>query len=851
MQTTRLAARSLWTHKRRLVGAFVAVFLGVAFLASTLIVGDTLAASIDHLVVQTFSGTDLSVRNATAVSKSPGTPRGGIDGALLARVAAVPGVAAAEPVIQGTGQLLDRTGAVIPVQGPPDAGNWITVPALNPYRIVAGRPPRPTHGGYPEVVVDRQVANQAHLQIGDATGLLVPERIEVRIVGIATFGSADVYGDGSYVAFTLADAQRYFAQSPHTITSIAVQASPGVSPDALQAAIRAVLPRGVEAVTGQTLVQESISTTDRKFIKVFRTFLVSFAIIALIVSIFSIYNTLAMIAAQTARESALLRLIGASRRQILAMVVMEGIAVALMASLVGLGGGLGLAALLGQAFRSGFGIPITGLIVTPAAGLIAVAAGVAATLLASLVPAIGGSRIPPIAALRAATADTTNISATATNVGCLLVIGGAILVVAGATLAGAGAALLLVGLGAPATLAGILTLGPALARPVSALLGAPGATLRGVPGRLARGNAMREPRRTARAATALMLGVAVVTLFTVLAASLRAGQDRSIANSLTADLVISSGSDLFGGYSPRLAATLQTLPQVAAATGIGSGTVLIDGSRARISVADPSRLPRFLRLNVPSGSLPTLRADQLAVSTAAAQSNQWHIGTGVWVTYDDGTTHRFTIGAIYRYDPTLQDSLMPATAWTAHTTQATDYLTLIKLEPGIGLAAAKTAIARAALPFGRPAVQTVPEYIRSQGASLTTLLDLAYGMLAFAILIALLGIGNTLSLSMYERTRELGLLRAVGATRAQVRTMVRYESLIVALFGTLSGVIFGLCSGWGLVEAIGKYGPSQFAVPAVQLAVIVVAGGVAGVLAAVRPASRAARLNVLQAVAYE
>jgi putative ABC transport system permease protein len=850
MQTTRLAARSLWTHKRRLVGAFIAVILGVAFLAGTLIVSDTLAASIDHLFVQAFSGTDVSVRNANAVSKSSGTPRGGIDVALLLRVAAVPGVAA-EPVIQGTGQLLDRTGRVISVQGPQDAGNWIALPALNPFHIVAGHAPRPTHRGYPEVVVDRQVANQGHLHVGDTTGLLVPQRIEVRIVGIATFGSADAYGDGSYTAFTLADAQRYIAQSPHTITSIAVQARPGFSPDALRAAIQAVLPRGIEAVTGQTLVQESISNTGRKFITLFRTFLVSFAVIALIVSIFSIYNTFAILAAQNARASALLRLVGASRRQVLAMVVMEGIAVALIASLAGLGVGLGLAALLGQVFRSGFGIPITGLVVAPAASPIAVAAGVGATLLAGLVPAIRGSRIPPLAALRAATSDTTDISATATNAGCLLVIGGTILVVAGATLAGQGAALLLVGLGALATLIGLVTLGPALARPVSALLGVPGTKLRGAPGRLARGNAMREPRRTARAGTALMLGVAVVTLFTVLAASLRAGQDSSISQSLTTNLVVSSGSDQFGGYSPRLPATLARLPQVAETTGFGTGTVLIDGSRARISVADPSRIPRFLRLNVRSGSLPTLRTDQLAVSTAAAQSNHWHIGTGVSVTYDDGTTQRFTIHAIYGYDPTLLDYLMPAAAWTAHTTQATDYLTLVKLKPGVGLAAAKTAIARAALPFGMPAVQTVPEYIGSQGASLTTLLDVAYGMLAVAIVIALLGIGNTLSLSMYERTRELGLLRAVGATRAQVRTMVRWESLIVALFGTLSGMILGLFSGWGLVEAIGKYGPSQFAVPTVQLAIIVVVGGVAGVLAAIRPANRAARLNVLRAVAYE
>jgi putative ABC transport system permease protein len=297
------------------------------------------------------------------------------------------------------------------------------------------------------------------------------------------------------------------------------------------------------------------------------------------------------------------------------------------------------------------------------------------------------------------------------------------------------------------------------------------------------------------------------------------------------------------------------LPQVARVAGIGSGTVLLDGSSARLSVVQPDRLSHLLRLSVTEGSLVGLHGNELAVSTSTAQKNHWLIGASVRVTYADGTASRFRIGALFQSDTTVGDYLMPAAAWTAHNAQATDSLILIKVQPGIGLTQAGAAIDRATRPYGAPSVETRQSYINAQGGYLTTLLDVAYGMLAFAITIALLGIGNTLSLSIYERTRELGLMRAVGASREQLRALVRWESLIVSLFGTLGGLAIGLFVGWGLALALARSGgegvAGQVTVPILQVVLIVAVGAVAGLLAAIRPARRAARLDVLQAVAYE
>jgi putative ABC transport system permease protein len=397
-----------------------------------------------------------------------------------------------------------------------------------------------------------------------------------------------------------------------------------------------------------------------------------------------------------------------------------------------------------------------------------------------------------------------------------------------------------------------VVLGPVAARPASRLIGAPLRRLRGVTGALASQNAMRNPRRTAGAAVALMIGVAVVTLFTVFTASIQATIKQTAASSFGGDLAITSSGFTGGRLDPRLADAVGRLPEVRQATGLGSGRALVAGARQELTIVDPARLAGLLDLRVTAGSIDGLTGARLAVAKGVADDHGWRLGQAVPVRFADGATERFTVGAIYDgQNAVVGDYLLPRAEWTPHATGDADSTVMIALRPGTDLAAGRAAVERVAAGYGRPDVQDRVQYADSLSSVIDPALTIVYVMLALAILIALIGIANTLSLSIHERTRELGLLRAVGETRGQVRSMVRWESVIVALFGTLGGLGLGVFLGWALVPAAAFGGTSVFAAPLAQLGIILLVGAVAGVLAGLRPARRAARLNVLAAIASE
>jgi putative ABC transport system permease protein len=375
------------------------------------------------------------------------------------------------------------------------------------------------------------------------------------------------------------------------------------------------------------------------------------------------------------------------------------------------------------------------------------------------------------------------------------------------------------------------------------------AAWRGITGTLARDNAIRQPRRTAGTAAALLVGVAVVSLFTVVASSVKASLADGVKKSVAGDLIVGATSFGGGGLSPQLAADLTRLPQVQTATGIGTGAALLEGHSRTLSIAEPSQLGSLVDLHVVAGSTADLGAAGLAVSKPSADSHHWRLGSEVAVVYPDGATGRLHVAAIYTNRTLVKDLLIAPAAFGPHAAQAIDAEILVKLRPGTDLPTAKAAVEQAATGYGRPAVQTRQEYQKTATNGVNTALGLVYVMLALAIIIALLGIANTLSLAVHERTRELGLLRAVGQTRAQTRAMVRWEAVIVAVFGTIGGLACGLLLGWALVRTASGDTMSTFAAPAGQLVAIVVIGGLAGVLAAIRPARRAARLDVLQALA--
>ncbi|MER5427760.1 ABC transporter permease [Streptomyces sp. NPDC002588] len=848
----RLSLSSLRAHKRRFAGTFLAVFLGVAFLAGTLVMGDTLRASFDSMFGSAAAGTDAVVRGADAIT-TPGESQGvrrPVDTSLVSGIEAVPGVAAAAPDIQGAGQLIGSDGKPIGGQGPPTlAGNWITDARLNPYRLAEGRVP--ARSG--EVVVNRGTADKGGLKLGDTTVLRTPDPVRVTIVGLATFGGEDGMAQVTYTGMTRADAEKYLTARPGQAASIVVRADPGISQSALVDRLTPVLPKGVEAITGQEAAQENTDMIASQFLTVFTTFLLVFSGVALLVATFSIHNTFAIVVAQRTRENALLRALGASRRQVTAATLAEASAVAVTASAAGLAGGVGIAAGLQALFPAiGFPFPEGDLVISGLSLALPLAVGVLVCLGSALLPAVRAGRTAPLAALRETAVDTSGASR------LRAVIGGGLISLAVATaLTGVlvSPSVWLAGLGAVLALAAFVVLGPVAADTSVRVLGGPLDRLRGITGGLARRNALRSPKRTAATASALMIGVAVVSLFTVFGASLKATMDQTVSRSFAGDVAVSTPSFGAGGsgLSPRLAPAIGALPEVDTAVGLGRGVAEVDGRGRALTVTDPTALARTFDLGAVQGDLRGLGTDGIAITRQEA--GRLHLTTGdrAQLTFTDGQKKAFTVRAVYGRSELAGDYVITRAAWAPHRTQDADTLIAVSFKKGVSTDAGRAAVEKAAAHYGNPEVQTRDEYAQSSAGGIDMMLTLVYALLALAVLIALLGIANTLTLAIHERTRELGLLRAVGQTRSQLRAMVRWESVLVAGFGTAGGLALGAFLGWVLVRASDGASDSAFAfaVPPVQLAVVALVGVAAGALAALRPARSAARMDVLRAIATE
>ena len=839
---SKLTFFSLWSRRRRLVGTGLAVVIGVAFLTGTLVLGDTLSANFDRLFSQVSAGTSVVVRNSSAIAsqRTLDDDRGVLDASLVPKIRAVDGVADAAGEVSGYGSLLGHDGSPVGGNGPPRlAGSWVADPQLNPYRLVAGHAPRSAD----EVVVNRGAAKAGDLQLGDRTTVLTPQPVPVKIVGIATFGDADGFGQATFTGFTLSAAQREIIRRPGAVSTIVVRAQSGVSDDVLRDRIRSVLPHGVEAITGHQLTQERIDDISSTFLDLLRTFLVVFAGIALIVATLSINNTFTITVAQRTRELALLRALGASRRQVRGSVAVEALSIGAAAAAIGVAAGLGVAGLLKGMFDAfGFALPAGGLAVHPSALAIGFAAGVVATFVAAQLPARRASAVAPLAALQRASAEAREFGRRRVLSGVGLLGAGA----AGATYAMVTGGLAAAGLGGFALVVGALLVAPILIAPAARTVGGLLRRLRGAPGLLAEQNARRNPRRSAATATALVVGVAVVSLFTLFTASLSATLDDQVRSGMTADLVVSAPSFGGGRLSPRLVDQLGALPQVRTAVGLGGGPVKVDGKTTTVVATEPGALGAVMRVDVEEGSLQRLGNRAIAVSRHQADDEHWRLGTPVSLTFAGGRQVAVTVGAVYADSDLLSDIVVPSALWDSQTLQPTESAVLINTAPGQSTAAARRAIAPLA-DRNSGDLQSLSQYASASTGPLDTLLNIVYVMLALAILIALLGIANTLSLAVYERRAELGLLRAVGEARRQVRSMLRLESLILATFGTALGLVVGGALGWVMFTTVS--GDGVFAVPATQLVVIGVLGSAAGVLAALRPARRAARLPVLDSIA--
>jgi putative ABC transport system permease protein len=838
-----LITSSLRADVRRLVSTALAICLGVALLAGTLVFADTLRSNFDELFQESLGQADAVVRSSNTLTTDGEFAQDLIPASLGDDIASIDGVASVVPQIEGFGQLTGSDGEKVGGFGPPtEAGNWIEDPELNPFELAEGRAPVAPD----EVVVNRGAAEDGDLHVGDVTTVTTPEPVTVTIVGVATFGGEDGLGPTTFTAFSLEGAEQHVTGRPGEVTSLLVRSDGGAEDDLVDR-IAAELPDGVEVISGAELVDETNEQISDDFLGFLTSFLLVFAGVALLVATCSISNTFTILTAQRQRSAALLRTIGADRRQVLLANIGEALLVGIGSSLVGLAAGVGLAQGLFALFHAfGFPLPSGGLTLTTTALVVAPLVGIVATLFASLAPAVRASRVPPLAALRDVAADRVRGTVRRAVIGSVLLAGGVVVLVTGASSGTLGAA----GLGALLTIVGVVVLGPVVARPAASLLGAPVAASRGVAGVLARRNAVRSPRRTAATASALMIGIGVVTLFTVFAASLKSSIDDDVAAVVKGDLVIASSQFGGGGLSPGLADAVADAPGVSDAVGLGVGPVSIDNETHQVTVTDPAATEGLLEPKPVEGRIADLADDEVAVVRTVVEDEDWDVGTTLDVRFTDGETQQLTIGAVYEPTSRLQDLIVPAATWADHQVQSVDNLVIIGVDDGADVEAVRATVEDVAAPFAPPDVSTTQEFVDDSTAVINSFLGLVYAMLVLTIVIALMGIATTLSLSIHERVRELGLVRAVGASRAQIRSMVRWESVVIAVLGAILGVLVGVLLGWGLVTAAGQRAlVISVDVPVGQLALVVAVGGLAGVLAAWRPARRASRLDVIDALA--
>ena len=840
----RTTLKHLAARKLRLLTTSLAVLLGVAFMAGTLVLTDTISQTFDNLFTSADAGTDVMVRReATSDDSDTGAQRGRLDDSLTDTIAGIDGVAAAEGHVQAYAQLLDKSGTPLgnPENGAPTFGwSWINDNGLNPFAIDQGRPPRDDS----EIVIDKATATAAGYQLGDTAGVLTQSgRQTATIVGTSTFAGADSAGGAQVTMFTLEASEKYLT-APGMIDAVKVAADDGVSAETLAERIDRVLPRGTEAITGDQLTSED-QTAVKDSMSFFYVFLTVFALIALLVGSFIIYNTFSILVAQRTKEMALLRALGASRRQVLASVLLEATFVGLIASAVGILGGIGVALGL-KALLDAIGIdmPSGPLVVSTRTILIAAGAGLGVSIASAVLPARRAARVEPIAAMRDEVATPEN--------GRRRLIGGIALTAVGAAVTARGltgeANIALVGLGSLIAFVGVVALGPAVARPISWLLGAPLARWRGAAGLLARENAMRHPKRTAATSAALMIGVSLVVLIAIMASSMKASINDAVESALPGDIVIDSGAFGQGGLSTDLATRLSELPEIGAVSGIRMASAQIGGSAAQLYAGDVGAMPQLVDLHVASGSLDQLGADGIAVSQTVADEAGWTLGEAVPVRFAETGTQQLRVAAVYTETQIVGDYFVDLAAYESNIADQFDQKVLIDFADGVDAERGRSAITAISDDYPLGEVQDLAQVKAAKAEQIDMLVNLVYALLSLAVLIALLGIANTLALSIFERTRETGLLRAVGMTRGQLKATIRYESVIIALLGTTLGLGLGLAFSWAFVTALRAEGLDVLSVPIAQLAAVVVIAAFAGVVAAVVPARRAARLDVLTAI---
>jgi putative ABC transport system permease protein len=852
----RVALRGLATRRLRAVLTAVAIVLGVALVAGTYVLTDSITGAFSSIFQTVYRGTDATITGRSAIDTSSNGGVGGSAGSapsfpesLLARVKRLPEVRAALGGVSGSPQLIEN-GKAVSFGGAPNLGFSVdpSQAQFNSLTLVRGSWPGPS-----QVVVDSNTAAKKHLRAGDTIGIQADGPvIPMRISGLVKFGSAASLGGATLAGFQLATAQRLFGKVGK-LDDIRVSARPGVSPARLVDQIRPILPGHTQVRTGSQEARQAASATTG-FLSFLKTILLVFAGISLFVGSFVIANSLSITIAQRTREFATLRTLGATRRQVLRAILIESLAIGIVASVVGLLVGLALAQGLFALFNAvGLTLPNSGTVVKPRTIVVAILVGIVVTVLASLRPALRATRVEPIAAVReGATLPEgrfakyrTAGSATAAALGFAALLLGLFVV------HGTGGVLALMGAGTVLVFIGVALLSARIVPMLATWLGWPATKIAGAIGRLARDNARRNPQRTASTASALMIGLALVTLLSILSAGIIGNFKGAVNDLFTGDYAITATNN----FSPVPVSAGQAAARAGGAIALGNvraGQGRVFDQNEQLTAVDPG-VARVIALKWTHGSQSVISAlgpTGAFTTDSYASAHHLAIGSPVAVTTPTGTVARLTIKGIFKppnggspFGPVT----MSAARWDQLYPQPQNLFTFVKMSGG-ETRANQAALERALSQFPGAKVQTRQKFIDNQTSGLSQVLNIFYVLLALSIVVSLFGIVNTLVLSVFERTREIGMLRAVGTSRRQIRRMVRHESVITALIGSVMGIALGIAFGALLAARVSFI---AFTIPVGSLIVFLIASWLVGLLAAIFPARRAARLEPLQALAYE
>lgn len=842
----RIALKGVLARKGRLLLTSLAVIAGCSFLSGVFVFSDTIRGSFDRLFANAYEGVDAYVRSSNVIEGDFGAEsRDRLPDTLIDEVRQLPGVAEADGDIQGFARIANAEGEAIGQTGPPKFGGVFIESQSSPWDLAEGSVPV----GGDQVVVDRRSAKSGDIAVGETVTITtqVGSR-QFTVTGIATFAGSDTSGGATWALFDLATAQEVVLGQPGRVDAIVVVGDGSLTPDELAASIAARYDgQEVEALTGTEIIDENQSAIQQG-LSFFTLFLTIFAAISLFVGSFIIYNVFSISAAQRQRENALLRAVGASRSQVTRVLFVEALAVGVVGGLLGFAGGVALATVIISILTAlGLGPADTALTVKPWVLLVSVVVGVVVTLACAIVPAIRAGRVPPLAAMRDVAVDRSAVSRRRLVTGLVFL---AIAVVA--TLLGLTGSTSWLGPGVVALFVCLVVLGPLLAAPVARVFTKPMTAVRGVTGEIAGRNAANSPKRTALTAAALAIGLALLIGVSTLGASVKSSIRATIGEQFTGDFAVStSDGQGFGGLPTTLADELRELPEVGAALGIGVNLVNLieDGAPAGKSVltVDPEQAATLFDLPFSEGGWNGLNSSSILYSADKAERDGLGLGDTVTVVFQDRTTADLTIAGLFTSDG-FGNLIVDRTLFADQQTDLFDVQVLVEGADGVDEAEAEAAIRTVTDRYPTAKLQTRSQFIDDQTAQVDGFLNFIYALLGMSVFIAILGIVITLLLSIYERRRELGLMRAIGMTRPQVRSSIRWEALVTAVFGSFLGIGLGVALGWIVVTAFSE-DLQVFSVSITSIVVFVVAAIVVAVIAAWVPARKAAKADILDAIA--